>query len=51
MSWDQIREIHQSNLGIIGGHSFSHEYLAFATEDEVIKDINSLSKISKRIKF
>ncbi len=48
MSWDQIREIHQSNLGIIGGHSFSHEYLAFATEDEVIKDINKSIEDYKR---
>ena len=48
MSWDQIREIHQSNLGIIGGHSFSHEYLAFATEDEIIKDINKSIEDYKR---
>ena len=48
MSWDQIREIHQSNLGIIGGHSFSHEYLAFATEDEVVKDINKSIEDYKR---
>ena len=48
MSWDQIREIHQSNLGIIGGHGFSHEYLAFATEDEVIKDINKSIEDYKR---
>ena len=48
MSWDQIREIHQSNLGIRGGHSFSHEYLAFATEDEIIKDINKSIEDYKR---
>ena len=48
MSWDQIREIHQSNLGIIGGHSFSHEYLAFATEDEIVKDINKSIEDYKR---
>ena len=48
MSWDQIREIHQSNLGIIGGHSFSHEYLAFVTEDEIIKDINKSIEDYKR---
>ena len=48
MSWDQIREIHKSNLGIIGGHSFSHEYLAFATEDEIIKDINKSIEDYKR---
>ena len=52
MSWDQIREIHQSNLGIIGGHSFSHEYLAFATEDEVIKDINkSIEDYQRELNF
>ena len=48
MSWDQIREIHQSNLGIIGGHSFSHEYLAFANEDEIVKDINKSIEDYKR---
>jgi len=52
MSWDQIREIHQSNLGIIGGHSFSHEYLAFATEDEIIKDINkSIEDYQRELNF
>ena len=48
MSWDQIREIQKSNLGIIGGHSFSHKYLAFATEDEIIKDINKSIEDYKR---
>ena len=48
MSWDQIREIHKSNIGVIGGHSFSHEYLAFATEDEIIKDINKSIEDYKR---
>ena len=52
MSWDQIREIHQSNLGIIGGHSFSHKYLAFATEDEIIKDINkSIEDYQRELNF
>ena len=52
MSWDQIREIQKSNLGIIGGHSFSHEYLAFATEDEVIKDINkSIEDYQRELNF
>jgi len=52
MSWDQIREIHQSNLGIIGGHSFSHEYLAFATEDEIVKDINkSIEDYQRELNF
>jgi len=48
MSWDQIREIHKSDIGVIGGHSFSHEYLAFATEDEIIKDINKSIEDYKR---
>ena len=48
MSWDQIREIHKSNIGVIGGHSFSHEYLAFETEDEIIKDINKSIEDYKR---
>ena len=48
MSWDQIREIHKSNIGVIGGHSFSHANLAFATEDEIIKDINKSIEDYKR---
>ena len=52
MSWDQIREIQKSNLGIIGGHSFSHEYLAFATEDEIVKDINkSIEDYQRELNF
>ena len=27
MNWDQIREIHESGIGTIGAHSFSHDYL------------------------
>ena len=39
MTWDQVREIHQSKIGTIGGHSFSHEYLVDFTKDDIIKDI------------
>ena len=27
MSWNQIREIQNSNIGVIGNHSHSHDYL------------------------
>ncbi len=39
MTWDQIREIKNSNIGTIGGHSFSHDYLALKTDKEIYEDI------------
>ena len=39
MNWDQIREIHNSKLGVIGAHSFSHDYLVKLNIEEVKKDI------------
>jgi len=39
MSWDQIREIHKSKIGTIGGHSFSHEYLVEFSKEDVIQDL------------
>ena len=45
MSWDEIREIDQSEFGHIGHHSHTHEYLIDMTDKEFIKDIEIASKI------
>ena len=39
MSWDQIRELRDSGLVTIGGHSWSHEYFINMKLEEVKKDI------------
>ena len=39
MSWDQIRELKNSGLVTIGGHSWSHEYFINMKLEEVKKDI------------
>ena len=39
MNWDQIREIHKSEIGTIGAHSFSHDYLIKFSKEEIIKDV------------
>ena len=48
MTWDQILEIENSKLGIIGHHSHTHEYLIDMTNDNFIKDIELASKIFKK---
>ena len=45
MTWDQILEIENSNIGYIGHHSHTHEYLIDMTHEEFIKDIETASKI------
>ena len=47
MNWDEIREIENSKIGIIGNHSHSHEYLVDLDEDEINKDIEKSIKIFK----
>ena len=39
MSWAQIREIHQSGLGVIGHHSYSHDYMAGWDKEEIRRDL------------
>ena len=39
MSWDQIRELRDSGLVTIGGHSWSHEYFVDMKLEEVKEDI------------
>ena len=40
MNWEQIKEIEDSGLGIIGNHSHTHEYLVDQTNNQIINDIN-----------
>ena len=47
MTWDQILEIENSKLGIIGHHSHTHEYLIDMTNEDFINDIETASKIFK----
>ncbi len=48
MNWDQIREIHQSGLGVIGGHSFSHGYFTETSIAGIEKDIQQSQADYKR---
>ena len=41
MTWEQIKEIQTSNLGTIGNHSHSHEYLIDWEEDEIVSDLKT----------
>ncbi len=47
MTWSQILEIENSNLGIIGHHSHTHEYLIDMTNTDFINDIETANKIFK----
>ncbi len=48
MTWDQIIEIENSDLGIIGHHSHTHEYLIDMSNKDFINDIEVASKIFKK---
>ena len=45
MTWDEIKEIDESEIGYIGHHSHTHEYLIDMTEQEFINDIETATKI------
>ena len=47
MTWDEIREIDNSEFGFIGHHSHTHEYLIDMIDKEFITDIETASKIFK----
>ena len=47
MNWDEIREIEKSELGYIGHHSHTHEYLINMSDDQFIEDIETSSRIFK----
>ena len=40
MNWEQIKEIEESGLGIIGNHSHTHKYLVDQTNNKIINDLN-----------
>mgnify|MGYP002875706357 CR=1 FL=1 len=48
MTWDEIKEIANSNIGFIGHHSHTHEYLIDMNNTEFIKDIEISTKIFKK---
>ena len=45
MTWDQIKEIENSDFGIIGHHSHTHDYLINKKYSEFILDIETANKI------
>ena len=47
MTWEEIKEIDKSELGNIGHHSHTHEYLIDMTEKEFINDIETATQIFK----
>jgi len=47
MSWSQIKEIEKSDIGIIGHHSHTHEYLIDMSNEAFINDIETASEIFK----
>ena len=47
MTWEEIKEIERSEIGNIGHHSHTHEYLIDMTDSEFIKDIETSSQIFK----
>ena len=47
MNWDQIKEIDNSEIGYIGHHSHTHEYLIDMSETDFVKDIETSTKIFK----
>ncbi len=45
MTWDEILEIENSEIGFIGHHSHTHDYLIDVSEEDFINDIETASKI------
>ena len=48
MTWNQIREINKSNLGTVGNHSHSHEYLVDWEDNKIKSDLETSIKIFKK---
>jgi len=48
MTWNQIREINKSNLGTIGNHSHSHEYLVDWEDNKIKSDLETSIKIFEK---
>ena len=47
MNWEQIKEIEQSEFGVIGHHSHSHDYLIDKSEEVFLNDIKTSNLIFK----
>ena len=45
MNWDQIKEIESSEIGVIGHHSHSHDYLIDKSEEVFLNDIKTSNLI------
>ncbi len=48
MNWEQIKEIEQSEFGVIGHHSHTHDYLIDKKYEEFVLDIKQANKIFLR---
>ena len=48
MTWDEIKEVEESNIGFIGHHSHTHEYLVDMTNLEFINDIETSTAIFQK---
>ena len=48
MNWEQIKEVEESGLGIIGNHSHTHEYLVDKTNNQIINDINQAIELFEK---
>ncbi len=48
MNWDEIKEIDKSDIGLIGHHSHSHEYLIDMPETDFVNDIEIANRIFKQ---
>jgi peptidoglycan/xylan/chitin deacetylase (PgdA/CDA1 family) len=48
MTWDQIREVQKSKIGIIGNHSHTHDYLVDMDKEKINYDIDQSIKIFKK---
>ena len=45
MSWEQVKEINNTNFAMIGHHSHTHDYLIDKTDEEFLEDINLANEI------
>ncbi len=45
MTWEEIKEINKSDIGYIGHHSHTHEYLIDMNHSEFVNDIETATKI------
>ena len=48
MNWDEIKEIENSEIGFIGHHSHTHEYLIDMSEEDFVNDIETATKIFEK---